>query len=470
MRITSDREKGVRMFHFVTVERPGALEEKTKRKMIRQHAIRNGIQNKKNELVRRKENFVTEEIDTCTGKPVRHNQRTDTVSLVKTLSGSRLDPFNTLPGDGEQLRMLMGHKATSPTEPAFCVKEAREVYLKGTDHIFKNTSSDPDFFHALSLVLTLAAKRNIPKLQFLQYKGATLRDLTMRMSHTEMIPSLSTLTAMLLVIGYEYRTDGTSAESIGLHVRAVQDVLKLLETNNFNIVDHNDYRTHNCSSAKYEVEDLSKFRDLSAPSGFFTLIPSGSNFGLILNDVNALCAMIDSYCAFGKLPTQELSIEDHQWTLTSRTVDLLDAARKHGPKDSIHEACIIATLLCLYKLSTGVWEGCFIPEYLTTQIMGLVSQARDDSRWEAQHDLLLWLLFVGGALSKRIANRKRAMSLFLIDFHEVLNGIYGDCEQLGVFLKRFIWCGTSMDEPVRQFWDELRRYRQTLESNPPKIF
>lgn len=58
-------------------------------------------------------------------------------------------------------------------------------------------------FHALSLALALAANMNVPNEECLMQRGATLRNLRHRMSDARLVPSVSTLTAMLMVIGYE---------------------------------------------------------------------------------------------------------------------------------------------------------------------------------------------------------------------------------------------------------------------------
>jgi hypothetical protein len=71
------------------------------------------------------------------------------------------------------------------------------------DKVFKGALSEPTLFHALSLVLSLAANQNIPNLECLKYRGAMLHDLRKRMSSPHVMPSISTLTAMLLLIGYE---------------------------------------------------------------------------------------------------------------------------------------------------------------------------------------------------------------------------------------------------------------------------
>ena len=100
------------MFEFVTVNHPDDTRDQTHQKRIRQHAIRNGIQNKRREETRNHQNFVVVDFDTKTGRlksviPDRAN------AIGKSLSGGRLDPFNSLPGDGERLRALMSHSQSN---------------------------------------------------------------------------------------------------------------------------------------------------------------------------------------------------------------------------------------------------------------------------------------------------------------------------------------------------------------------
>ncbi|KAF2638967.1 hypothetical protein P280DRAFT_470969 [Massarina eburnea CBS 473.64] len=469
------------MFHFVASEDLETAEGKTERRKIRQHAIRNGIRNKKRGLVQRNANFVIVNIDANTGKPTRGNQKTDSTPLNKALAGEQLDPFGTLPGDGEELRMLIRHRATSSLEPAFCVDEAKTVCLNGMDNIFKNTSSNPALFEALSLVLTLAANRNVPNLRCLEFRGATLHNLRGRMGNIHRVPSVSTLTAMLLLIGYEYNVDSSNTRSINLHVRAVQDVLGLLANNVLvsevlqhalfwqdlyscaflgtkRLFSHHDYRIHDGSNKRFETNQFSNFSSLSSPLGFSILVHESSEFGLILKNLSALCNKVDYHCTLEISYIQEMLQED-QCVLTSRTVDVLDEARKMGSGDRIYEACIIATLLCLYKFSTGIWEGCFMPEYFATQVMGLMLQARYDSRLREWPELLLWLLIVSGALSKELAVKKKAMRLIRFDFREQLDGMFEDWEHLMLSMRKFIWCRTSMGEPVRLFLEELHQQK-----------
>lgn len=58
-------------------------------------------------------------------------------------------------------------------------------------------------FHALSLALTLAGNINVTNVEYLTQRGAILRNIRQRMSDPGLVPSVSTLTAVLTVIGYE---------------------------------------------------------------------------------------------------------------------------------------------------------------------------------------------------------------------------------------------------------------------------
>ena len=85
----------------------------------------------------------------------------------------------------------------------FCVEEAGKIFFEGMDDVFRGALSDPLMFHALSLALSLAANMNVPNVECLTQRGATLRNLRHRLSNPGLVPSVSTLTAMLLIIGYE---------------------------------------------------------------------------------------------------------------------------------------------------------------------------------------------------------------------------------------------------------------------------
>lgn len=100
------------MFEFVTVNHPDDTRDQTYQKRIRQHAIRNGIQNKRKEEAKNNQNFVTVDFDTRAGR-LKNMSPDKAIAIGKSLSVGRLDPFNSLPGDGERLRALMSHSQSS---------------------------------------------------------------------------------------------------------------------------------------------------------------------------------------------------------------------------------------------------------------------------------------------------------------------------------------------------------------------
>ena len=107
-------------------------------------------------------------------------------------------------------------------------------------------------------------------------------------------------------------------------------------------------------------------------------------------------------------------------------------------------------------ISTGVWEGCFIPDFVAIKVLGCITQAEDDSRWSQWRELLLWLLVVTGALTRK--NSVRAMALMMIreNLRTTLSGMYDDWYEVEMLMKTFVWSSTAMEQPVRRFWEELR--------------
>lgn len=73
------------------------------------------------------------------------------------------------------------------------------------DNVLKAALSDQDMFSDLSLALTVSTSANIPTIDCLTHRGAMLRELRTRLDEPSLLPSVSTLTAMLLLIGYEVR-------------------------------------------------------------------------------------------------------------------------------------------------------------------------------------------------------------------------------------------------------------------------
>jgi hypothetical protein len=270
--------------------------------------------------------------------------------------------------------------------------------------------------------------------------------------------------------------DGSNANSIATHLSAVKNVVELTEASSVSIPEpirralfwqdlysclfvgttrllcHRDYE-------EISHETLPSSAPGSfVPLGFKAIISDlPKDFVEVIFDLNALCTLVDTRCTLGGIPLQECPIDNFQYRIESRLVDLLSENRGSGREDHVLQACIFATFLVTYNLSTGIWEGCFIPEWCGTQVTTLLSKTRNDPRWKTGNckNLLLWLLFVSGAMAKRSRLRSRVIKMIRIDCCDLLEGLYDNWDRLLDTLKTFIWSSHSMEEKLRQFWQEL---------------
>jgi hypothetical protein len=188
-------------------------------------------------------------------------------------------------------------------------------------------------------------------------------------------------------------------------------------------------------------------------STFFRTFPSG--FQTLLEDLNALCSLVDAKCGRGGVPVENLLIDNGQAWIESRLIDLLHESRHSGKENSLYDACVFALFLITYKISTGIWEGCFIPEYCASQIIGLTSRFISISSSRHAPELVLWLLFVGGALAKRSRTKLRASALILSLCPEHMERSQRNWLSLKDTFKTFIWSEYTMERTLLRFWEEL---------------
>jgi hypothetical protein len=341
--------------------------------------------------------------------------------------------------------------------------------------IFKGALTDPSLFHALSLVLSLAANNNLPNVEVLTHRGELLSGIRTNIEGLKGAPQVSTITAMLLLIGYEYRIDGANGKTIAAHISGVQTMMKICKARNVALIDevqralfwqdllsclmagtprflsHRDFRDF--SSAK----NASHKERWEVPSGFLSSITQWpQEFALVLQDLNSLCFRVDSQCGPGKAPLDIFAIDNDQANLESRLVDLLTECRcSTQATDPWYEASILAAYICTYKLSTGIWLGCFIPEICITQMLRLILRIPGSSQWKPAPNLLLWLLFVSGGMTDRRDVRTPIVHLIHKMFdHPSVDPNQG-WETLKMNLMSFIWCEHTMEQKVLIFYKEV---------------
>jgi hypothetical protein len=342
------------------------------------------------------------------------------------------------------------------------------------DTIFKSALTDPSLFHALSLVLSLAANNNLPNVEVLTYRGELLNAIQVNIHSLDGAPQVSTLTAMLLLIGYEYRIDGSNCETIATHISGVQTMMRLCKARNIALIDEVQRALFwqdllSCLMAGtprfLSHEDFQDFRipgntkrmeEREVPAGFQTTIAQWpEDFAFVLQDLDSLCRLVDLQCSSKDHALCMDPIDFDQANLESRLVDLLSKC-KHSQQniDPWYKASILAAYVCTYELSTGIWTNCFIPEVCIQRILGLITQSLQSSRSTPLPDLVLWLLFVCGGMTKRRDLRTKAMQLIREGFHDSSRSGNQRWEELILIMKSFIWCKHTMQRRVFTFWDE----------------
>jgi hypothetical protein len=367
-------------------------------------------------------------------------------------------------------------------EPIFCVEDSGKPFFQGMETIFKGALIDPSLFHALSLVLSLAANNNLPNVDVLQHRGELLKGIRVNIKGLHGAPQVSTLTAMLLLIGYEYRIDGANCDTIATHIQGVQTMMKLCKERNVALIDE-------VQRALFWQDLLSclmagtprflshkDFGDFKIPTAIDRsqrrTIPHGLNksmsqwppeFASVLQDLNASCWLVDSQCNPNRDAIDIFPIDNIQANLESRLVDLLSECRRApADTDPWYEACILGAYICTYKLSTGIWMGCYIPEVCIQQIFQVLTQVPQGSQYEYAPALLQWLLFVCGGMTDRTNLRLQVATLIRKMFPNPMEDPRQEWETLRTTLKSFIWCERTMDKKIFLFWNEVYAEDSTI--------
>ncbi|KAH7386771.1 hypothetical protein DE146DRAFT_759187 [Phaeosphaeria sp. MPI-PUGE-AT-0046c] len=473
------------MFTFVSISHPDEIKDRKKQGKLRQHAIRAGIQQSKADRAKRDGIFVTVDVDgrkKSSQPPVRVGPP-KVGSLTNAPSISLLDPFDTLCGCPERLRALMQHlmyfsvcldaSAKQAGEPIFCIEDSGKPMFQGLDTIFRGALTDPSLFHALSLVLSLAANNHLPNVEVLMHRGELLKGIRVNIKGLKDAPQVSTLTAMLLLIGYEYRIDGADSETIAAHISGVQTMMKLCKARNVALIDEVQRALFwqdllSCLMAgtprflsHRDFQDFQIPRDVDhtngweVPSGFVSSLSQWpQEFAVVLQDLQSLCRRVDLQCGSERSPLEVFPIDNNQANIESRLVDILSENRRSKQESGPwFEASILCAYVCTYKLSTGIWMGCFIPEICITQLLRLISEIPLGSHWTPAPILLKWVLLVCGGMTDRKELRNPIARLLQETFPA--SSKQESWEDVKSSLETFIWCEYAMARRVCLFWKEV---------------
>jgi len=386
-------------------------------------------------------------------------------------------------------------------EPLFRIDEqTNHVLFQSLDNL-SSFLTDNTLFHALSLVLALEANNHLPNYETLYHRGKVLEFLKLSLGNA---PSLQSITAILILISYEYRVQDTRPAA-AIHIRGLQTVLRQFDILACGYRSAQIQKTQRalfwqdimCSLAtgtprllRFDVDDVfARLRDDKNYQQYFAL-PEGFRIHIddrpatsvrVFADLNALCCLVDTVHRQKRLPGRSADtdaddatvpiplmedLDDEGYPLSNvqanlqiRLVDLLSETRSGPQKEKtlIYRACLFAAYLCTYRLSSGIWEGYFAPETCVAEILNCMENfTRHMSPWRLAPDISFWLLLVAGGLTKSRANRSRAV-LLVQRYRCFYPSDYSqDWEIVEGKLKEFVWCEHTMKQKIYQFWQDCQ--------------
>jgi hypothetical protein len=174
----------------------------------------------------------------------------------------------------------------------------------------------------------------------------------------------------------------------------------------------------------------------------------------VLEDINALCAILNSNCNCGDSQINEMHVDNAQASIESRLTNLLYEARLTGT-DPVNESCIYAAYLCTYKLSTEMWEASLIPSFCSLQLLAILQKSEREQSWDVYQDLLLWLIFVGGAFAEGKLIRLQYMALIHGSYRSRLGHLHRTWLEVERIAQAFIWSSSTFEQHFKRFWNEL---------------
>ena len=91
---------------------------------------------------------------------------------------------------------------------------------------------------------------------------------------------------------------------------------------------------------------------------------------------------------------------------------------------------------------------------MSLQLLGELQQANDDPIWDDHPDLLLWLLYIGGAFAPTGVVRSDYIVLLRSNNAARFGDLYRSWPELLEILKQFIWSEKAFMSQVEALWEE----------------
>ncbi|KAL4739045.1 hypothetical protein BDV11DRAFT_205445 [Aspergillus similis] len=465
-------------FQFISIRVNDHAKDKTTQRQARSHAVKRALERKRRQQQLSRANFILktfEDLDLSNPGEAPKSCTVTTTGLAPAFShvSGALDPFQTLAVDSSRLQALLGdYRARQAPEPVFSVAE--ELAFQSFRSVFRTGFDDPALINAVMLALAYAVTGGSLDRECLRYQSQAITYIRERMASEDDAASEATIGAILLIAGVAARLGQTS--QVELHMGAVQQLLKICQRKSVYLtagikraifwsaylltissLPRQDLNSSLLAGSR-RIVDHTTFaallwaRDAFVPSAY--RLPPGfqsrshilsKEFRAVLEDLHALQCIRN----IPRPPKTDamvmLYINNHTASVQSRLIALSGLSH-------LQDCCRLAAYLCSVTLCCKVWCELVIPSHISSQLLIRIRETRDANpgKWDGDStfDLLVWLLYIGGAFAPTGAIRSGYLDL-------LAHYSYLSWPEVHEHMRRFIWSDYAFLAPVRTLWREV---------------
>ncbi|KAL4745766.1 hypothetical protein BDW72DRAFT_207914 [Aspergillus terricola var. indicus] len=467
-------------FRFISIQVNEHAKDKATQRQARSHAVKRALERKRKQQQLSRANFIIKTFEDRdlddhgeTAKPCTVTS-TSVAPALFHLSGA-LDPFQTLAVDSSRLQALLGdYRARQAPEPVFSVAE--ELAFQNFHSVFRTGFDDPALINAVMLALAHAVTGGDLDRECLRYQGQAITYIRERMVSEDDAASEANIGAILLIAGVAARLGLTS--QVELHMGAVQQLLKICQRKSIDLtagikraifwsaylltiscLPRQDLNSSLLVGSR-RIVDHTTFaallwtRDAFVPSAY--RLPPGfqsrshilsKEFRAVLEDLHALQCIRNMSRPQKTDATVMLHVNNHTASVQSRLIALSGLSQ-------LQECCRLAACLCSVTLCCKVWCELVIPSHISSQLLIRIRETRDvdPTMWDGDFnsDLLVWLLYIGGAFAPTGAIRSGYLDL-------LAHYSYFSWTEVHEHMRQFIWSDYAFLTPVRALWREVCR-------------
>ncbi|KAL3479278.1 hypothetical protein BJX99DRAFT_268676 [Aspergillus californicus] len=477
---SSDSSVPSGQFQFITMQSPEDAKDRTQRRLARSHAVKHALETKRRQQQRCRTNFRVTTLKE-TGSPRKVVSISRPLPLFSSPSASALDPFQTLAVDSSRLQILLGdYRARQAPEPVFSIVE--ELAFQNFYSVFRTGFDDPALLNAVMLSFAFAVTGGSLDRECLRYQGQAISYIRERMGVGSLREAISeaTIGAILLLAGVEARLGMTP--QVQFHMGAVQQLLGICQERGVYLtggikraIFWQDLNSSILADTprKYTHATFSELhwtRDPFVPS-FFHLPPGfQSRYDLLIPELIEVLEDLHALQCIRELPVPHNPNYNSNYTTKDSDAMLMARINNHTasiqsrlvslPRFSdLQECCRLAAYICSVMLCCQIWGGLVIPHQISTTLLITLQRTLSDPKniWTQHPDLLIWLLYIGGAFAPRGPIRDGYINLLRSCSNNGarLGALYRSWSELLAILRRFIWSDRGILGPVRGVWEEV---------------